>query len=57
MVETSMRIRNTSRRQTMTETLILVAIVGLGVAFVVELLPRGLTFLFEASRNVIAAPF
>lgn len=41
----------------MTETIILVGIVGLGVAFVVVLLPRGLNFLYVASRNVITSPF
>lgn len=52
-----MRIRNLTRRQSMTETLILVAVVGIGVTAVVMVLPEGITFLYEASRNVIAAPF
>ena len=52
-----MRRLKLSRRQTMTEVIILVALIGVAVAFVVELLPRGMTFLYTASRNVITAPF
>jgi hypothetical protein len=53
-----MQLRARRRRsQTMTEVIILVAVVGLGVAFVVELLPRGLKTLYSAARNVIACPF
>ena len=44
------------RRQSMTETIILIGIVGLGVAWVARVFPAALTKYFVTQQAIVASP-
>lgn len=52
-----MRSKQTHRGQTMTETVILIGIVGVAVAATTMIFPNAFKVLYVNTRNVITAPF